>query len=462
VRARFLALALGLAALAFPLLAAPAQAGVQVVGGASEALQMEIGKGKLIRLSRPATTMFIADPKIADVQVKSPTLVYVIGKAPGATSFYALDGHEQVVANLSVRVGYDEDRLRAMLRAQAPESHVEVTAADGALILTGRVASPAEGDDVLRIANLFVQGADDKAKPGQIINRLTIDTPNQVYLQVRIAEVSRSATKNLGFNWQSIIAIGGSGGYFGLSQGLEIADKNNTGTLIEPSNGDTGIYGGYRNGPDNINAMINALQKKGLISILAEPNLTAVSGEPANFLAGGEYPIPVPQGPGQTTIEYKKYGVSLSFVATILDGGRISLTVKPEVSQLTQAGAISVGGVTVPALTTRRAETTVELGSGDSFAIGGLLQHNVTQDVDKLPWLADVPVLGELFRSKSFQKNDSELVIIVTPYLVKPSSQRLAMPTDPPHPPGAAAPEASAAAEAPKPEPAKIEPEKKG
>jgi pilus assembly protein CpaC len=153
VRARGLSLALGLFVLAFPLAAAPAHAGVQVVGGASEALQMEIGKGKLIRLSRPASTMFIADPKIADVQVKSPTLVYVIGKAPGATSFYALDGHEQVVANLSVRVGYDEDRLRQMLKVQAPDSHVEVTAADGALILTGHVASPAEGDDVLRITS---------------------------------------------------------------------------------------------------------------------------------------------------------------------------------------------------------------------------------------------------------------------------------------------------------------------
>ena len=455
MRPRFLAVALVLAAFGFHLAPTPAHAGVQVVGGASEALQMEIGKGKLIRLSRPASTMFIADPKIADVQVKSPTLVYVIGKAPGATSFYALDGKEQVVANLSVRVGFDEDRLRAMLKAQAPESHVDVTAADGALILTGRVASPAEGDDVLRIANLFVQQGDDKAKPGQIINRLTVDTPNQVYLQVRIAEVSRSATKDLGFNWQAVAAVQGGGAYVGLSQGLQIAADNNTTTLLQPSTGDTGIFGGYRHGTTNINAMINALQKKGLISILAEPNLTAVSGEPANFLAGGEYPIPVPQGPGQTTIEYKKYGVSLSFVATVLDSGRISLTVKPEVSQLSQAGAISVGGVTVPALTTRRVETTVELGSGDSFAIGGLLQHNLTQDVSKLPWLADVPVLGELFRSKTFQKDDSELVVIVTPYLVQPSVQRLAAPTDPPGAPTVAAPAAAA-------EPAKTEPERKG
>jgi pilus assembly protein CpaC len=457
VKARLLALALAFAALAFQFAAAPAHARVQVVGGASEALQMEIGKGKLIRLSRPATTMFIADPKIADVQVKSPTLVYVIGKAPGATSFYALDGKEQVVANLSLSVGFDEDRLRAMLKAQAPDSHVQVTAADGALILTGRVASPAEGDDVLRIANLFVQQGEEKAKPGQIINRLTVDTPNQVYLQVRIAEVSRSATKDLGFNWQAFAAVQGGGAFVGLSQGLQIAKDDNTTTLLQPSTGDTGIFGGYRHGPTNINAMINALQKKGLVSILAEPNLTAVSGEPANFLAGGEYPVPVPQGPGQTTIEYKKYGVSLSFVATILDGGRISLTVKPEVSQLTQAGAISVGGVTVPALTTRRAETTVELGSGDSFAIGGLLQHNLTQDVSKLPWLGDVPVLGELFRSKSFLKNDSELVIIVTPYLVRPSVQRLAAPTDPPGAAPVAAPASAAAGEA-----AKSEPEKKG
>ncbi|THD80521.1 MAG: type II and III secretion system protein family protein [Phenylobacterium sp.] len=459
MKTRLLAIALGLTAFTGHLLPTPAHAEVQVVGGADDELKMQIGKGKLVRLSRPATTMFIADPKIADIQVKSPTLIYLIGKAPGSTSFYALDAREQVVANLSLAVGFDQDRLRDMLKVEAPDSKVEVAAANGALILTGTVHTAAEGDEVLRIASLFAETG-DKDKPGQIINRLTIDMPNQVFLQVRIAEVSRTVTKDLGFNWDAIAAIGGSGGFFALSQGLDVVDST-TNKLIPPANGDTGIFGGYTHGPTNINAMINALQKKGLISILAEPNLTAVSGEPASFLAGGEYPIPVPQGPGQTTIEYKKYGVSLAFVATILDGGRISLNVKPEVSQLSQAGAISVGGVTVPALTTRRAETTVELGSGDSFAIAGLLQHNVTQDVQKLPWLADLPVLGQLFRSKTFERDQSELMIIVTPYLVRPSSHPLTLPTDAPQL-SAAHPAAAEAVAAPAKAEPKTDPKTKG
>ena len=454
MKARLIALAFAAAGLLVQA-AAPAHAAVQVVGAAEAQLKMDVGKGKLLRLTDPAATVFIADPKIADVQVKSPTLVYVIGKAPGSTTFYALDRKERVIANLAVAVGFDEARLQAMIRQQAPDSHVQVTAADGGLILTGKVATPVEGDDVLRIASLFVQGA-DKTRSGQIINRLTVDTPNQVYLQVRVAEVSRSATKDLGFNWDAIAEVGGAGGFVALSQGLDVfnPDKNQ---LIPPSNGDTGIFGGYRHGGTNINAMINALQKKGLVKVLAEPNLTAVSGEPADFLAGGEYPIPVPQGLGQTTIEYKKYGVSLGFVATILDGGRISLKVHPEVSQLTNAGAITLNGVTVPALTTRTAETTVELGSGDSFAIAGLLQHNKTEDVRQLPWLGDIPVLGELFRSRTFEHDESELIIIVTPYLVKPSRERLVAPTDAP-----TAPPVEAAAKTAAPDATPAAPEKKG
>jgi len=425
----------------------PAHAGAQVVGGADSELRMEVGKGRLMRLSHPATTMFIADPKIADVQVKSPTLVYVIGKAPGSTTFFAMDGKEQMVANMAVNVGFDEARLRELLRQQAPNSQVEVTAANGALILTGKVGSPAEGDDVLRIAALFVQG-DDKDKPGQIINRLTIDTPTEVYLSVRIAEVSRQANSLLGFNWQSMARLGHAGGFLGWATGAQILPADGSSRTITRPAGDFGsIVGGIYNpakGQD-INVLIDALQEKNLVSVLAEPNLTARSGEPAFFLAGGEYPIPVPQAQGQTTIEYKKYGVSLSFVATILNGGRISLNVRPEVSELTSTGAITLGGITVPALTTRQAETTVDLASGQSFAIAGLMQHTANQDLKKMPAIGDIPILGQLFRSKNFQHNESELVIIVTPYLVKPTSRRLAAPTDPPP---LAAPPAHAEAQA--------------
>jgi pilus assembly protein CpaC len=373
--------------------------------------------------------VFIADPKIADVQVKSPTLVYVVGKAPGSTSLFAIDKQEQMIANLAVNVGIDEARLRELIRAQAPSSQVQVASAGDSLILTGNVASAAEGADVLRIATLFMQG-DPKDRADRLINRLTIDAPNQINLRVKIAEVSRDASQQLGFNWESLVQVGQGGGFLGWATGADIV--SDAGKLVRPAGAAGAIVAGMVNpasGKD-INVLIDALATKNQVTILAEPNLTAVSGETASFLAGGEFPVPVPQGLNQTTIQFKQFGVSLAFVATILDGGRISLNVRPEVSQLSSTGSITVGGVTVPALTTRRAETTVDLASGQSFAIAGLLQNNVTNELQKLPGAGDIPVLGQLFRSKRFQRNESELVIIVTPYLVKPVSRRLATPVD--------------------------------
>jgi pilus assembly protein CpaC len=406
-----------------------AHAAAEVVAGAEAELKLEAGKGRLIRLSRPAATVFIANPAVADVQVKSPTLVYVTGKGPGSTSLFAMDRQEQMIANLAVNVGVDEGRLAQLIRSQAPDAQVQVASAGDSLILSGRVSSAAEGEDVLRIATLFLVG-DAKERAGRIINRLTVDASNQINLRVRIAEVSRDASKQLGFNWESLVQIGQGGGFLGWATGADII--NEAGKLIRPPGPAGAIVGGIVNpatGKD-INVLIDALASKNLVSILAEPNLTAVSGEPASFLAGGEFPVPVPQGLNQTTVQFKQFGVSLSFVATILDGGRISLNVRPEVSQLASTGSIVIGGITIPALTTRRAETTVDLASGQSFAIAGLLQNNVTRELSKLPGAGDVPVLGQLFRSKRFQRSESELVIIVTPYLVKPVNHRLATPLD--------------------------------
>jgi pilus assembly protein CpaC len=406
-----------------------AHAAAEVVASAETELKLEAGKGRLIRLSRPAATVFIANPAVADVQVKSPTLVYVMGKGPGSTSLFAMDKQEQMIANLAVVVGVDESRLIQLIRQEAPRSQVQVASAGDSLILSGNVSSAAEGEDVLRIATLFLVG-DARERAGRIINRLTVDAPNQINLRVRIAEVSRDASKQLGFNWESLVQIGQGGGFLGWATGADII--NDEGKLVRPSGASTGIVGGIVNpltGKD-INLLIDALATKNLVSILAEPNLTAVSGEPASFLAGGEFPVPVPQGLNQTTVQFKQFGVSLSFVATILDGGRISLNVRPEVSQLASTGSIVIGGITIPALTTRRAETTVDLASGQSFAIAGLLQNNVTRELSKLPGAGDVPILGQLFRSQRFQRSESELVIIVTPYLVKPVNHRLATPLD--------------------------------
>lgn len=403
-----------------------ALADVAVMGDVATELKVEAGKGRLIRLDRPAKTVFIADPKIADVQVKSPTLVYVLGKAPGATSLFALDAREQMIANLAVNVGIDTARLDAALKRHAPNSQINVESVDGALILTGKAGSAAEGADALRIAAQFVPG-DAEARASRLINRISVEQPNQVNLRVRVVEVSKNAREQIGVNWEAMGQIGGT--VLGLATGRDIIRE--VGGSLQRDGETDSLGASYRNGSTDINVVVDLLKQKGLVKVLAEPNLTAVSGEPASFLAGGEYPIPVPQqGNEQVTVSYKQFGVSLAFVATVMDGGRISLNVRPEVSQLSEAGAVTVGGLSIPALTTRRAETTVELGSGQSFAIAGLLQNTSNETVRKMPGLGDVPVLGQLFRSKEFQKNESELVIIVTPYLVKPSSQQLATPQD--------------------------------
>jgi len=424
VKAPFLVSALAALALAS---APAAQAASEVLAAPTSTVGIEAGQARLVRLDRAAASVFIADPNIADVQVKSPTLIYVVAKKVGTTSLYAVDAQDQVVASLELSVAYDEARLREALKRQAPDSQIEVSTANDALILSGRVASAAQGEDILRTAAQFLPG-DAREKSTRLINRLTVDAPNQVNLRVRVAEVSRDASQVLGFNWD---AIGKAGSFaFGLATGAPVFTSAAKTALARGADGAGDYYAGLKSGNADVNVLIDALQQKNLVTVLAEPNLTAVSGEPANFLAGGEYPIPVPQGLNTVTIEYKKFGVSLAFVATILDGGRISLNVKPEVSQLSQSGAITLNGINVPALTTRRAETTVELGSGQSFAIAGLLQNNVSQELSKFPGLGDTPVLGALFRSKRFQNNQSELVIIVTPYLVKPVNQHLATPPD--------------------------------
>jgi pilus assembly protein CpaC len=403
-----------------------AHADVAVMGDVATELKVEAGKGRLIRLDRPAATVFIADPKVADVQVKSPTLVYVLGKAPGATSLFALDAREQMIANLAVNVGIDTARLSAALKRHAPNSQIEVESVDGALILTGKAGSSAEGADALRIAAQFVPG-EGEARAGRLINRLSVEQTNQINLRVRVVEVSKDAREQIGVNWESAFQIGGT--VFGLATGRDVVDPAVASLFKRPQQGDA-VGASYRNGSTDINVVVDLLKEKGLVKVLAEPNLTAISGEPASFLAGGEYPIPVAAEDRRVTLEYKQFGVSLAFVATVLDGGRINLNVRPEVSQLSEVGAVTYNDITVPALTTRRAETTVELGSGQSFAIAGLLQNTSNDIVRKMPGLGDIPVLGQLFRSKEFQKNESELVIIVTPYLVKPSSQKLATPED--------------------------------
>jgi pilus assembly protein CpaC len=416
-------LVFGMAALAALAVGAvmPASAQEQVaVTGAK--IQIERNEGTLLRIDQPAASVFVANPEIADVAVKSPRLIYVLGKKPGETTLYVVDENEKVLLSSTVVVAHNLSRLTEELRRVVPNGDVTPHSVDAGIVLDGAVATAAEAEDARRLATRFLSQGEE------VIDHLAITAANQVNLRVRVAEVSRSVVKQLGIDWN--MAISDAGFAFGM---VTPAFASNVIKLNSVAQTTTGFPISYSNGAVDLNALIDALSTEGLVSVLAEPNLTALSGETASFLAGGEFPIPVPQSDNSSaiTVTFKKFGVSLAFTPTLLGDRRISLRVAPEVSAITNDGAVKLGDFVIPALTTRRAETTVELASGQSFAIAGLIQNNQRVDADKIPGLGDIPILGDLFKSDKFQRQESELVILVTPYIVQPvSAPRLAAPTD--------------------------------
>ncbi|MGH7044811.1 MAG: type II and III secretion system protein family protein [Stellaceae bacterium] len=371
-------------------------------------IRLVVGRGTLIRLPRAASTVFVASPDIADVQVKSPTLVYVSAKSPGETVIYAVDADDRVMLNAPVRVDLDLSQLRQSLNQLVPGAPISVSEVDSSLVLSGAVGSAGQAEKARTLANA-VTGA---VKGEQVVNRLTVATPNQVDLHVRIAEVDRNILKQIGINWDKPAG-------------------NITFSTNNPVAGVNFLTGKFLPGAEQISAMIDALATEGFVTDLADPNLTAVSGQTASFLAGGEIPYEVAQpgaGTAVYTVQFEQYGVQLAFTPTIIDADHLSLRVRPEVSTLDYAHAVNVNGVLEPGFIVRQAETTVELASGQSFALAGLLQHNTEQDVSKVPWLGDIPILGALFRSNKFQNDETELVVIVTPYLVRPPVTALATP----------------------------------
>jgi len=399
--------------------------------------QVNTGRGRLVTLMRPMSDVFVADDKIADVQVRSPTQLYIFGKAAGETTISATTRTGAVVYSATVRVGSNFDSIQQLLALAMPDAKIVATPMNGLVLLTGTVASPEDGAEATRLVQAFV------GESTKVLSRLGTATPLQVNLQVRIAEVSRSFVKNLGVHFSS---YDGTGGFkFGVGQGRSAATQYAplgglfTG-LTEASEGQSllsGLAGSTTLGAAtklfgmDILSALDLGETDGQVSTLANPNLTALSGETGSFLAGGEIPIPLSQGLGAVSVEFKQYGVSLSYTPTVLADGRISMRVRPEVSQLTSDGAVQISGTTIPALTTRRAETTVELGSGQSMMIAGLLQNSHNNSITKAPGVGDVPILGALFRSNAFQRNETELVIVITPYLVKPvNANDIVLPTD--------------------------------
>ena len=438
---------------AVPMAALPgAGAQAQTVSRPANMLELSIGRGELITLPGTMSDVFVANDTVADVQVKSQRQLYVFGKTGGETTVYASNPAGAVIWSANIRVGTNIDSVDQMLTLAMPDARIGVaTMGTNTVLLTGTVAAPEDGAEAERLVQAYMG---DKVN---VISRLRMATPLQVNLRVRFAEVSRSLVRKLGVNLTSI--DGSSGMQFGIGQGRTgafgafrpnsatgvgtstkamIPDINNPGQFIEVdatsvnpiSGGSTLGLAGKFLGLDLLGAL-DLAETDGLVTTLAQPNLTALSGETADFLAGGEFPIASSQGLGTTSIEYKKYGVSLSYTPTVLSNGRISIRVRPEVSELSAKGAIILSNFQIPGLTVRRAETTVELGSGQSFMIAGLLSNNAQNTIDKAPGAGDLPILGALFRSTDFQKGQTELVIVVTPYLVNPVNDRdIKLPTD--------------------------------
>ena len=428
-----------LLALAASLAATPAAAPAQTAATATAGtiLQVNTGRGRLVTLTRPMSDLFIADDGVADVQVRSPTQLYVFGKKTGETTLSATNKAGRVVYAATVRVGQNFDSIGHMLALAMPESQIVSTPMNGLVLLTGTVAQPDDAAEAERLVQAYVG---DGTK---VLSRLKTATPLQVNLQVRIAEVSRSFVKNFSSN---LATFDGTGGFkFGVARGrtaggssqyvpggtLATGFSTGSGTIVTQGNGSTLGLAGKLLGLNLLNSL-DLGETIGQVSTLASPSLTALSGETATFLAGGEIPIPISQGLGAVSVDYKSYGISLSYTPTVLANGRISLRVRPEVSQLSYQSGVQFGGTTIPGLTTRRAETTLELGSGQSMVIGGLLSNNHNNNIEKTPGLGDLPVLGALFRSNGFRRDETELMIVITPYLVKPvdNPSDIVLPTD--------------------------------
>ena len=386
---------------------------VPVSTASSQSVRLMVGQGRVLLFDGAVDSVFVADSSIGDVKVVAPDTVYVWGKKSGTTNLIALSAGRKIQATIDFRVSIDPEPANEAHRQLQPNSPTRLYIFGNRAVVTGQANGIDAAINDQNTAEIY-------SPPGQPpINNSTIPGSQQVNIRVRFAEVSRNELQQHGFNWRIFGNVGNQ------------------------TVGKSGIMGSGI----NIDVLVEALQRKGLLTILAEPNLTAVTGETASFLAGSEVPVPIAQPTGMMSVEYKPVGVKLEFTPTIIKTNRIALHVRPEVSAISPTGGVKTNGTDIPSFSVRRTDTTVEVASGQTFAIAGLFQRQLSQQLDKLPGLGDVPVLGALFTSEHFRRDETELVILITPYLVKPSSYKIATPLDrpaaPPPPPIRAKPVAA-------------------
>ena len=418
-------------------------------------IRVGLSKSMMIELPREVRDVVISDPTIVDAVVQTATRTYLIGKKSGQANAFFFDADGEQLLTLEITVERDVTVLNDLLNRLIKNAKITAEILNDTVILTGRVKNPGDAARAADIASRFIvssEGQSDSRNREKVINLLSVEANEQVMLKVTIAEMERSTVKRIGVNWSNV-NLGDSGFIGGTRNGFPVTSGVGgnsflTGTFGPSGNrgscftgGGIGVPGTIGGGitPNSLAASgvnclaqtLEAFERNGLLRTLAEPTLTAISGETASFLAGGEFPIPISDQDGTVTVDWKPFGVGLSFTPMVLSEGRISLRISTEVSELSNDGAVSVGTINIQGLKVRRANTTVELPSGGSLVLAGLISDDTRQNIDGMPGLKSLPILGALFRSRDFKKKETELVIIVTPYLVNPvARQQLARPDD--------------------------------
>jgi len=415
---------------------APAQAVAEqlriVERGTSSRVNVAMNRAVVVESDTPFAELSIANPQIADISSLSDRSIYVLGKAPGITTLTLLDQNGQLITNVDVVVAADITEFKERLGQILPGERIEVRTANDGIVLSGTVSSSQKLQRALDLAERYA--------PERVSNLMSVGGVQQVMLKVRFAEMERSVSKSL----SSSLGFGGAmfGGDLGVQGGNGRASnapgqQNQLGGSLPASNENTGaLLFGFDVGAVQVSALLEALESKGVVRTLAEPNLTALSGQEAKFLAGGEYPVPIAQDGGTVTVEFKPFGVEMNFIPRVVDDDIINLELSAAVSSIDPNNGFTLDSFTIDAFTKRSTETTVELRDGQSFAIAGLLQDDFRDNNSQVPWLGDIPVLGALFRSAEYQRSQTELVIIITAHLVQPTrGEALALPTDRVKPP---------------------------